>query len=287
MNHFDYSWTTGDGMRLFGQAWSPIGDAQAVICLVHGLGEHSGRYQYVAEKLTGAGFAVISFDLRGHGKSEGIRGHAASYDLILDDIAHLLKEAGERFPRIPRFLYGHSLGGNLVITYVLRRQPQIAGVISTSPILAPGDPVPGWKMTMVRVLAQTMPSTTLANSLDLSNLSHDPTVIQIYQKDALVHDRISARLGVDMIESGQFAMQHAHNFHLPLLIMQGSADRIVSPEMTKKFASQVPGDCTLKVWEGYYHETHNEPTKDRVIQFMIEWLGNHISAPSGVVQARA
>jgi alpha-beta hydrolase superfamily lysophospholipase len=254
---------------------------------VHGLGEHSGRYHYVAERLTDAGFAVISFDLRGHGRSEGPRGYAASYDLILDDITHLLKEAGERFPRIPRFLYGHSLGGNLVITYVLRRQPQIAGVISTSPGLATGEPVPPWKMTLARLLYRTMPAMSLANGLDLSNLSRDPAIIQAYQVDPLVHDRISARLGMDMMEAGQYALQHARDFHLPLLLMQGSADHIVSPEMTQKFASQVPGDCTLKVWEGYYHETHNEPTKDQVILFMIDWLGKHVALPKGVVQAQS
>jgi alpha-beta hydrolase superfamily lysophospholipase len=287
MNHFEYSWTTGDGMRLYGQGWSPVGDTRAVISLVHGLGEHSGRYTYVADKLTRAGFAVIAFDMRGHGRSEGPRGHAASYDLILDDIAHLLKEAGERFPRIPRFLYGHSLGGNLVITYALRRQPQIAGVIATSPGLAPGEPVPAWKMTMARLLYQTIPTMSLANGLDQSNLSHDPAIIQAYQADPLVHDRISARLGMDMIEAGQYALQHARDLHLPILLIQGSADHIVSPEMTKKFASQVHGDCTLKMCEGYYHETHNEPTKDRVILLIIEWLGKHVTTPSGVVQARA
>ena len=133
MKHFESSWIAKDGLETYFQGWEPEKTPQAVVCLVHGLGEHSGRYVHVADHLTAAGFAVITMDLRGHGKSAGVRGHVNSMDNFLDDIDRLLKEAEDRYPGMPRFLYGHSLGGFLVLFYTLKRQPVLAGVVSTSP----------------------------------------------------------------------------------------------------------------------------------------------------------
>src|SRR5919199_2405933 len=129
----EFGWRAADGVRLYGQGWQPQGEPLAVVCLVHGQGEHSGRYAGLAAALVEAGYAVLAFDLRGHGRSEGQRGHTPSYDAWLGDIARLLEEAGNRFPRRPRFLYGHSMGGNLVLGYALRRAhaDPLAGVIAS------------------------------------------------------------------------------------------------------------------------------------------------------------
>jgi alpha-beta hydrolase superfamily lysophospholipase len=281
MPHFDFALPAADGVQLYFQAWQP-GAPRGVVCLVHGLGEHSGRYTHVAAALNEANYALLGFDLRGHGKSAGPRGHTPSYDTLLDDIGRLLDEAVKRYPGLPCFLYGHSLGGSLVLNYALRRKltlsgeersRRIAGIISTSPSLRTATPPPSVKVAIGKLLYNLAPGLQMANGLDRSSLSRDPKVIEAYSADPLVHDRISARLGLDLLQSGKWALAHAAEFPLvPLLLVHGTADRITSAPATQEFASKVRGDCTLKLWERFYHETHNEPEKDQVLRFMIGWL---------------
>jgi alpha-beta hydrolase superfamily lysophospholipase len=135
MKHTEFKLKTFDGLSLFAQNWQPEDRTRAVVCLVHGIGEYSGRYVHVADRLTQAGYAIFTFDLRGHGKSEGLRGHIPSYEAIMQDISFLLETANKKYPQLPVFLCGHSLGGNLVLNYVLRRQPHLKGVIATAPWL--------------------------------------------------------------------------------------------------------------------------------------------------------
>lgn len=274
MNHNEFSLTTSDGITLYGQRWDPDGEIRGALALVHGLGEHTGRYGYVAQRLTQAGYALCGIDLRGHGKSGGLRGHSPSFDLMLDDIELLLKYVQLQYSCKAIFLYGHSMGGNLVLNEVLRRHPAIQGVIATSPGLATSVPTPPWKMNLGKVLYHILPTTLMDNGLDRTGLSHDQTVMDAYNQDPLVHGKISARFGLDVINAGKYAVDHAAYFSLPLLIMQGSEDRLVSPAMTKAFAEKAP-QCTFKWWEGLYHETHNEPQKEEVLDFMIKWLDAH------------
>lgn len=135
MKHDEFKFKSFDGLQLFGQSWQSETKSRAVICLVHGMGEHSGRYGHVADRLTQAGYSVFAFDLRGHGKSPGPRGHTPSYEALMQDISSLLEVANKQFSQLPSFLYGHSLGGNLVLNYVIRRQPKLKGVIVTGPWL--------------------------------------------------------------------------------------------------------------------------------------------------------
>lgn len=275
MEHITFNLQTGDGLQLYGQGWLPEGAPRAAVCLVHGLGEHSGRYSHVAAALNQAGYALLAFDLRGHGKSPGQRGHAPSWDVLLDDITLLLQEAAQRFPDYPRFLYGHSLGGILVLSYALRRKPQVAGAIVTSPLLRTAFQPPAWKLWLGKTLYNLAPSFALSNELDPRGLSHDQRVVDAYVNDPLVHNRVSARLAMDMLQAGEWALEHAAEFSLPLLLMHGAADPICSPQASSEFAARVPGDCTFKLWDGLYHETHNEPEQGQVFRFMVEWLGKH------------
>jgi acylglycerol lipase len=275
MQHFEFTMQAADGQKLYGQGWAPDGAPKAAISFVHGLGEHSGRYAHVATNLTSAGYALVAFDLRGHGRSEGKRGHAASYDMLMDDIGLLLQETETRYPGgRSYFLYGHSLGGNLVLNYVLRRKPDLAGVIATSPALRTTTPLPGWKRGLAGLLYDRLPDLQMPNGLDLSGLSHDPDVIARYQADPLVHDRASVRLGADVLTTGEWALNHAANFPLPLLLMHGSADRLTCPKTSAKFASEV-NDCTFVLMDGCYHELHNEPESHEVLDNMVAWLDRH------------
>lgn len=274
--HFEFKWQTPDGLQLFVQGWQPETKPQAVVCLVHGLGEHSGRYVHLATFLTQAGYAMLAFDQRGHGKSQGQRGHTPSYKALLDDIAHLMDEAAQRFPNRPYFLYGHSLGGNLVLNYGLHhRCPQLAGMIATSPWLRLAFEPPVLKVTLGRIMNRLWPTFSQANGLDPQDLSHNPEVVRGYENDPLVHDRISARLFMSVYQAGRWALEHAAEFALPLLLIQGSADRLVSIEASRNFANHVSGDCTFKLWEGLYHEIHNEPEQQDVFSFLITWLEAH------------
>ncbi len=165
MKHDEFGWKTQDGLQLYAQAWQPEGSPKAVLCLVHGLGEHSGRYVHVAKYLSERGLALLAFDLRGHGKSQGQRGHAPTYEAFLDDIAQLLDEASARFPTCPRFLYGHSLGGNLVLNAILRRRPPLNGAIVTGPLLCPAFDPPGWKLLLGKLMSAAWPTLSMANGL--------------------------------------------------------------------------------------------------------------------------
>ncbi len=299
MSHIEFSKRSSDNLEFYFQGWEPETESRAVVCLVHGLGEHTGRYAHVAATLNAAGYVLLGFDLRGHGKSGGPRGHTPSYDILMDDIGRLLDEAAARYPGLPRFLYGHSLGGNLVINYALRRnlppnplptregeQPSrlalrergaggrgLFGVIATSPALRLPAPPPALQVALAKVMNRLYPALQMANGLALEGLARDPEVIRAYTGDPLVHNKISVRLALEMLAAGEWAMAHAADFPLPLLLMHGTRDILTSAQASAEFAAKVPaGRCTLKLWEGFYHETHNEPEKAEVLGFVVRWL---------------
>lgn len=276
MKSTESSWKNSKGIDIFVQEWAPDGEVRAAIGLVHGLGEHTGRYHHVASRLTAAGYAMLGVDLPGHGRTGEPRGFT-SFDEISSEIDRMLSELAKRYPGKPQFLYGHSMGGAAVLYHVLNRRPALRGAIVTSPGLATGEPVPAAKIMLAKVMARLMPSFSMNNGLDLNNLSRDPAVIKAYQQDPLVHNRISARLGLDILTLGDGILARAREFPLPLLLMQGSADHLVSTAAVGQLASLIPpGKLTYKVWEGFYHETHNEPEQEQVIQTIRNWLDQQL-----------
>lgn len=261
-----------DGLRLWFQEWTPEGKPLGAIALVHGLGEHAGRYQHLADTLNQEGYAFLTFDLRGHGRSEGQRGHTPSYDALMKDIALLLKQVRERFPEQNLFLYGHSLGGNLVLNYALRFSAPLTGVIATSPWLKLAFEPAAFKLKMAGLMNRIWPSFTQKNELDAEALTHDQAIARAYETDPLVHTLISARLFQSVHAAGLWALEHADRFPLPLLLMHGSADRVTSCEASQEFAARLPEQCTFKVWDGLYHELHNEPKWPAVVETITGWL---------------
>jgi alpha-beta hydrolase superfamily lysophospholipase len=277
MKHSEFKFKTFDGLQLFGQSWQPDDvQSRAVICLVHGLGEHSGRYNYVADQITQAGYTLLSFDLRGHGQSQGPRGHTPSYEALLNDINFFLNEVDKNFPELPHFLYGHSLGGNLVLNYILRRQSRLKGVIATDPWLRLAFEPPRVKVILAQITNYIWPSFSQKNGLDTKVLSRDPEIVRACENDPLVHDNISARMFISIYQSGRWALEHASEFPLPLLLMHGGDDKITSLEASREFASKVTGKCTFRIWDGLYHEIHSEPEKQAVFAFLISWLNKII-----------
>jgi alpha-beta hydrolase superfamily lysophospholipase len=271
----EWVWESCDGLDLYARCWEPAGTPMAAIMLVHGHGEHVARYDHVAAALTEKGYAMLGFDLCGHGKSAGPRGHISSYNAYMDDIASFSRQTEQRYPGLPRFLYGHSLGGNLVLNYALRRKPDLHGVIATGPWLKLAFEPPATQVALGRLMNNIAPGFAQHSKLNTTGLSHDQTVVKAYDNDPLVHDKISARLFVAMYESGLWALEHAAEFPLPLLLMHGAADPITSVAASREFAQKAARNVTLKVWDGLYHEIHNELEKAEVFNTMLDWLAEH------------
>jgi alpha-beta hydrolase superfamily lysophospholipase len=266
------TWESKDHTSFYVAEWRPA-EARAAVLLVHGLGEHCRRYDHVAEIFNAAGIAMLGFDMRGHGRTSGKRGHIPSMEHSMGDIDHFLGEVKTRFAGLPQFTYGHSMGGMQVLNHAITRSPDVSGVISTSPGLEPGTPVAPIKLFLANLLYSIVPEMTLDNGLDITNLAHDPAVAKAYHNDPLTTPLVSARLGLDLINTGRWVKEHGEDFNLPLLLMHGTGDHIASLEATRKFASRVPRNLiTYKEWEGLYHETHNEAQRAEVIGTMVNWI---------------
>jgi alpha-beta hydrolase superfamily lysophospholipase len=272
----EWGWKSADGLEMFAQSWEPDETPRAVVCLVHGLGEHSGRYAHVGKAFVEAGFVLTGFDVRGHGESGGPRGHTPSYDALMDDIDLFIHLVADRYPGLPRFLYGHSMGGNFVINFALRCRPELVGVIATGPWLKLAFQPASSKVALGKIMNNILPRFSQASGLDTWALSHDPEVVNAYENDPLVHDKISARLFLNVFESGLWALDHAAEIPLPLLLMHGGADRITSLEASRQFAASAGDKVTLRIWDGLYHEIHNEPEQGEVFTFMIDWMNTQL-----------
>jgi acylglycerol lipase len=273
MKQFESNWKTADGLSIFAQAWEPeILSPKAVICLVHGIGEHTHRYAHVAEAFTKAEYVLFGADLRGHGKSEGPRGHFPSIDAVVQDIDHLLDHARSRYPRVPLILYGHSLGGILVLCYGLKQKPDVKGIIATSSGLHTALEKQPAKILAAKILGSIIPGVSLPTGLDANAISQDKEVVATYVADPLVHDRMSLGFGKIMLGVIGWTFKHAKEFSLPLLLMHGKSDSIAYPSGSEEIAALVKEKSKLVLWENGWHELHNEPFKEEVIKTMITWM---------------
>ena len=261
-----FSWKSKRGLEIYARNWQPNGPVRGVVGLVHGLGEHIGRYEHVADTLTTAGYALVGFDQPGHGQSGGKRG-VTSFEKSSDEIDHLLQEMGQFNPGKPRFLYGHSMGAAMVLYYTLKRRPDVQGIIATSPPLGASGAVPKYRTMLAQVLSTLAPSLTVDNGLNRASLSRDPQVVEAYSADPLVHPQICTLLGHELLSMGTWITAHASEFPVPLLLEHGALDGICPYPASEAFARLVPTDkITFKGWDGLYHETHNEPEKQQVLQ---------------------
>ena len=279
MKHYEMTWKAHDNLDVFAQAWEPtMPQPKAVVCLVHGLGEHTARYAHVAEAFGRQGFILFGADLRGHGRSGGLRGHISSIEDFMKDIDVLLEQARLRYPGLPILLYGHSLGGIQVLYYGLTRKPNLKGVIATSPGLHTALEKQYLKVFMAKVLGSLLPTTTLPSGLGPGDLSHDETVVNAYINDPLVHDKITFGFGKAMTSVTTWVLAHAGEFPLPLLLMHGKADKIAFPSSSTEVAEKLKEKCTLVLWNDAYHEVHNEPEKDEFFKTMTLWMDARLRA---------
>ncbi len=273
MQHSTFSIKQGK-YSYFAQLWRPQ-KVDASLVIVHGQSDHSSRYTHVAEYLCQYNIAMVGIDLYGHGKSKGKRGHVPEYEVLLESVEATLKWTQKEFPNEPSFLYGHSMGGNIVANYVLRFKPQIRGSILTGPYFRLAfEPSPA-KVLLAKSVVKLMPSMTQATGLDPNGLSHDTEVVEAYKKDKWVHGMISPVAFLSLVENGEWAIKNSSRWEGSLLIMHGEEDPITSFDASKEFIANIDRhnqDVTFKAWEGFYHEIHNELGKEEVLTFLKDWI---------------
>lgn len=280
MKQSQFSFSTSDSLELFGQTWLPERQPTAVINLVHGLGEHSSRYEHLGQFFSNEGIAVFAFDVRGHGQSEGRRGYTPGFDQLLNDISKFLDVSTKQYPDTPAILYGHSLGGLQVLRYILQNVPEILGAIVTGPLLRPAFEPPAVTLIAAKILNKILPTFQLSNEIDPKGLSHDEIVVQNYIDDPLVHDKLTPRLAVEMLATGEQTLESAAQLQTPLLLMHGAADPITSSQASREFAERAGSLCTFHLWEGLYHEIHNEPIHEEVFQYALDWIEQRMTHTS-------
>ena len=274
MKHWEFFFKI-DGTKIFAQEWYDD-NPKAVVGLIHGLGEHSGRYKHVGRKLSENGFALMSFDLYGHGKSEGKRGHTLSYDLLYSSINEMLKKCREKYPGKPMFLYGHSLGGNILLNYLLENKTEVSGAIVASPWLKLAFEPPKLRLLLAKLVQKIYPTYTESTVYGPKDICRHPDFEKDYLADPLVHDKITARSFFLFSESGINALASTKKFKLPLLLMHGTDDKVTSHKASREFAGNSNGHLKYKEWENLYHELHNEPEWEEVIQEVINWLESNL-----------
>lgn len=276
MNHNEGTFQGFGGLQLYYQCWRPDGKPRAVLAIVHGFGEHSGRYMNVVHHLVPKGYAVYAFDHRGHGRSPGPRGHINSWEEFREDMRAFLQMVAAQEPGRPLFLMGHSMGGLIVLEYALHYPEGLKGVIASGPVLAQVGVSP-LLLLLARLFSRIWPRLAMNTGLDATAISRDPEVVAAYQADPLVHSIASARLGTEMARATAWTHEHAAEWKLPLLILHGGADRLAPPEGSRRFFENVPiADKERYEYEGGYHEPHNDVNRAQVLADLEHWLERHL-----------
>jgi len=276
MRHEEFHFQ-GDGLQLWGQRWLPEGSARAIFVIVHGLGEHSGRYPNLLEPLTSAGLEIWSYDLRGHGRSPGQRGFIRHWSDFHNDLQAFLDTVRQAHPESPIILYGHSLGSLIVAEYVLRAPRELAGVILSGLAIEPSGVATPALIAVARLLSRIWPTFSLATGLESEAISRIPEVVQAYQNDPLVHDRGTPRFATESLATIEFIKQHMPDLQLPLLVVHGGADRIDDPAGSQEFFDAVSSeDKELWILPDRYHEPHNDLGYEEYIARLCDWVLAHV-----------
>lgn len=261
----------------FGQYWKAE-NAKANIILVHGMGEHSTRYdEFFANKMNNAGYSVIAFDHYGHGKTKGKRGDCPGYEAVLDSVDVLFDKCDEFLDKnLPKILYGHSMGGNVAANYILKRPTKIKLAVLSSPMLKLAFEPPAWKLFAGKIMRNIYPSFQESTGLEAAGISRDKEAVEKYINDPLVHDKITINFSLPFFEAGDWAIDNAKNLTIKTLLIHGTGDRITSYKGSEQFAKNAGDKAQIQLYEGGYHELHNDIVKEDVLNDVIAWLDKNI-----------
>jgi len=263
-----------ENTRIFYQSWQAE-CPRGVVVIAHGIGEHGSRFRNLIDHMQDDGISFYALDHRGHGRSEGKRGHINSFNDYTADLKTFCKLVRDKLPGLPLILLGHSMGGTIACKFALDYPGIIDGLVLSSAGLIQAVKVPIWKKTMATLLANIIPGLSMPTGLDSSALSHDLKVVDDYVHDPLVHDLVSARWYMEFTRAGQECLQRAGELTLPLLIIHGSADAVVDPQGSRQVMQKASSqDKRLFLFDGLYHETMNElsPDREKVLETVRSWV---------------
>jgi alpha-beta hydrolase superfamily lysophospholipase len=279
LNHSEGKFNGAGERSVYFQCWEPESVPRAVLLVAHGAGEHSARYQPLAQFMTGYGFAVAALDHNGHGYSEGKPGHVNSFDEYLYDLATFHRQVAAQYAGLPMFLFGHSMGGLITSNYLLHHQKEFVGGILSGPAikteLQPGQ----GQMLLLRLLALLVPRLGMLK-LNADGISRDPEVVRKYIEDPLVfHGKMTARMLRELFAGMSTIQAGAARITLPMLLLHGGADVMTAPEGSRFLYEHIgSSDKTLKIYPGLYHEILNEPERAEVLAHMLEWVETRLGA---------
>ena len=273
MERDEGQFTGRGGVRISWKIWLPDDRPRAVLLIAHGYGEHVGRYGNVVDAVVQRGYAVCAADHRGHGRSQGPRGHVGSFSEYISDLHSFRVRIGEKFRDAPVFLLGHSLGGLISVLYTLEHSATVDGLILSSPALGLASPPGALLRASAQLISTVAPTVSFSTSVVSTHLSHDSAVAKAYSVDPLVHSRASARFFSSFEAAIREAHERAAEIQLPLLVLQAGDDRLVRADETARFfAATSSRDCEMLRYEGFYHEIFNETDRDRVLSDLVRWL---------------
>ena len=277
MLHQDGHFNAADELDIFYQSWRPDGPPKAIFLIVHGLGEHSGRYQNYVDHFAPRGYALYALDTRGHGRSGGRRGHVSRFDDYVIDVRQFYELVRAANPDGKIIMLGHSLGSLIALAYASRYPDGLAGVIASATALRDALDVPGWLRSMAGGLSKIAPALAMDNGVKTERISHDPAVVAAYDSDPLVHHVGTLRLAAEVEIVRSDLLGRARDWTLPLLMLHGADDRICLPAGARAFYDQTDhARVELRFYQGLYHEIHNEIGKQAVFKDIEEWLARRI-----------
>ena len=281
MRHNEFRFEGMNGISLYSQNWLPEVPPRAVIALVHGFGEHSGRYMNVVDHMVSNQYGVYGYDLRGHGNSPGQRGHIDTWVEYRIYLLNFLKMIKVQQSGRPIFLMGHSMGALIALDFILSENEKLAGAIISG---APIDPVGVAKpylVALARILSRIYPRFPIDLGLDHDAISRIPSVVRSYKEDPLVHGKVSARWGTESLSALESVKMQGENINIPILMIHGDADRINSAEGARKFFDQIRfHDKEFRGYPGSYHEVHNDLDNQKMLSDLLDWINRHIEDQS-------
>ncbi|HEX8691677.1 MAG TPA: alpha/beta hydrolase [Longimicrobium sp.] len=264
--------TAADGVRLHWQHW-PLDRPRAGVLVSHGLGEHGGRYARLARELAPRGLAFAAVDHRGHGRSGGPRAYARRFEQLVDDLERMRRAVVEGpFAGLPVLLYGHSFGGLVAIRHLQAHPGAFRAAVLSAPLLGVAVKAPRWKVAASGVLSKLLPALPISNEIDPAELSHDAAYVRSYRDDPLVHGKVTPRLYTEWMEHIARATAEQAKLPRPLLFLVPTADTIVDETAVLRFAGALPGDVTIRRYDGFRHEPHNEVGRERVVEDVAGWV---------------
>ena len=276
MNKKSYFIKSKDGSNLMYYSWLPNKKIKVAIGIIHGLGEHSSRYDDFAEYFCKKGYGVYSIDLRGHGKSEGKRGHVNNFKKLIDDSEEMFINIRKENLNVPMVMFGHSLGGCIALNYLCEYQnKEIDLAIISSPWLKTVLEPPKFIIYIQKILVGLFPSFTLNNRLDPYHLSKNTNKVKKYIKDPLVHNRISLKMFSEVNKAIDKIENESEKINIPVLLLHGKKDNIISFKGTKKISKKI-NNSKLILYEGLYHEPHNDLEKNEILDNYTSFIKNNI-----------